>query len=67
MRPQQVVLDRRPRASWQARAQLDLAAGLEAGLIDAREAELLRAAERARERAIQVDSFGASGAPAPAL
>ena len=43
------------------------AAALEAGLIDAREADHLRAAERARERAIQVDSVDWSGKLATAL
>ncbi len=39
-----------------------LEAALKANVLDAREAELVRAAEQARDRAIQVDSFEASGA-----
>lgn len=43
-----------------------LAAALAANVVDAREAELLRTAEQARERAIQVDAFDSTGALATA-
>ena len=43
------------------------AAALEAGVVDASEVELLRAADRARDSAIQVDAFEPTGELAAAF